>query len=103
VKHRIIVRPAAEQDLDEQARHMAAHSNLETALRFYDAADQTFELLAAHPLIGRQADLPGLRGARMFRIRGFEKYLVFYRPVKSGIEVIRVIHGARDIERLLGA
>jgi plasmid stabilization system protein ParE len=31
---------------------------------------------------------------------GFENHLVFYRPFKDSIEVIRVIHGARDIEKL---
>ena len=26
-------------------------------------------------------------------------YLIFYRPIDDGIEVVRVLHGARDIER----
>ena len=38
----------------------------------------------------------------MWRVKGFEKYLVFYRPLKDGIVVLRVIHGARDIEDLFG-
>ncbi|MGB8353529.1 MAG: type II toxin-antitoxin system RelE/ParE family toxin [Chthoniobacteraceae bacterium] len=25
------------------------------------------------------------------------KYLIFYRPIDDGIELIRVLHGARDI------
>jgi len=28
-------------------------------------------------------------------------YLVFYLPIENGIDVIRVIHGARDIDREL--
>jgi plasmid stabilization system protein ParE len=31
----------------------------------------------------------------------FAKYLVFYRPVANGIEIFRVLHGARDIEGIL--
>jgi len=27
--------------------------------------------------------------------------LIFYRPIEDGIEVIRVLHGAREIEQLL--
>jgi hypothetical protein len=33
----------------------------------------------------------------MFRISGFEKMLVLYKPLSSGIEVIRVVHGSRDL------
>ena len=31
----------------------------------------------------------------------FPKYLVFYRPITDGIEVIRVLHGARDLDGIL--
>ncbi len=37
----------------------------------------------------------------MWPIRGFENYLVFYRPIEEGIEVTRVLHGARDIRGIL--
>jgi plasmid stabilization system protein ParE len=33
---------------------------------------------------------------------GFEKHLVFYRPVDGGVEVIRVLHGHRDWIAMLG-
>jgi toxin ParE1/3/4 len=38
---------------------------------------------------------------RVSGIEGFEKYLVFYRPVDDGIEVVRVIHAARDLGSVL--
>jgi plasmid stabilization system protein ParE len=28
--------------------------------------------------------------------------MVFYRPIENGVEIIRVLHGARDIERIFG-
>jgi toxin ParE1/3/4 len=34
-------------------------------------------------------------GIRLWRIRGFERYLILYRPIPDGIEVIRVLHAAR--------
>jgi toxin ParE1/3/4 len=43
----------------------------------------------------RTAPVPGLR---LWRIKGFEKYRIFYRPKGQGIEVVRVLHGHRDIE-----
>ena len=36
-----------------------------------------------------------------WRLRGFEKHLIFYRPIKDGIEVIRVLHASRDLAAVL--
>lgn len=30
----------------------------------------------------------------------FPNHLIFYRPVEDGIEVLRVVHGAQDIEAI---
>ena len=38
---------------------------------------------------------------RYFRVRGFESYVIFYRPLSDGIEVVRVLHGAQDLENML--
>lgn len=38
---------------------------------------------------------------RRWPVTGFENYLVYYRPLRDGIEIIRILHGARDIARLL--
>src|ERR1035438_6821190 len=53
LKRAILVRRAAERDLDEQAEYLATQGNLERALRFYRAAGVTFELLASRPWIGK--------------------------------------------------
>ncbi len=37
----------------------------------------------------------------MWPIPGFKKYLIFYRPIRNGIEVGRVLHGAMDLPREL--
>jgi toxin ParE1/3/4 len=77
--------------------------SLETAIRFYDAAARTFEAIADMPGIGerRETANPRLAGLRVRRIEGFEKHLIFYRPVEDGVEIVRVLHGARDIDRVL--
>lgn len=31
---------------------------------------------------------------------GFEKHLIFHRPIPEGIEVVRVLHGAPDLAGL---
>jgi toxin ParE1/3/4 len=37
---------------------------------------------------------------RQQAVKEFRKYLVFYQPTESGIEVLRVIYGTRDIEAI---
>jgi len=44
---------------------------------------------------------PRLRDLRIWPIRGFEKIVIFYRPIEGGIEVVRVLHGARDVKGIL--
>jgi toxin ParE1/3/4 len=95
--------PAADTDLDDQAAYLAREASLDVALRFYDAAAATFEAIARMPGLGerRPTTDPRLEGLRVRRIQGFEKHLIFYRAVADGIEIVRVLHGARDIDRLL--
>jgi toxin ParE1/3/4 len=38
----------------------------------------------------------------MPRWRPSERYLIFYRTLPDGIEVIRVLHGMRDLDRIFG-
>jgi toxin ParE1/3/4 len=80
-------------------------AGLDTALRFYDAAAATFEKLARTPRLGEQRESsdPRLSGLRVWRVEGFPNHLIFYRPIDGGIEVIRVLHAARDIDRVLAS
>jgi plasmid stabilization system protein ParE len=43
---------------------------------------------------------PELRSARYLRMGGFEKILVFYRPLGDVIEIVRVLHGSQDLDAL---
>lgn len=97
------VLPVADRDLDDQAAYLAHEASLETALRFYDAAGVTFERIARMPGIGerRESDNPSLAGLRVWRVQSFESHLVFYRQAGELVEIVRVLHGARDIGRIL--
>ena len=46
----------------------------------------------------RHADLKGLR---VFRVKGFERILVLYLPLSDGVEILRVVHGSRNLQSLL--
>ena len=101
---RYSILPAADTDLDEQAQYLSENASLDTALRFYDSAAMTFAFLAEAPTIGpiRETKNPALAGIRLWRIKGFENHLIFYRPTEDGIEIVRVLHGHRDIDAILG-
>jgi len=77
-----------------------ALDNLDAADRFLEAAGGTFQALARMPGLGRTRNFPQARlnHLRSFRIKDFENYLIFYRPIQDGIEVFHVLHGARDLE-----
>lgn len=44
---------------------------------------------------------PKLSGMRMWLVKGFEKYLIFYRPFGNYIEIVRVLHSAQDRDSIL--
>lgn len=95
MKCRLVVRPLAKRDLDEQARYIAS-DNVDAALRFLDASEEAFERLQSFPEIGktRKFKHPQLEDIRSWPIPGFEKHVIFYRAVMEKVEVFRVIHAA---------
>jgi toxin ParE1/3/4 len=72
------VLPSADRDLDEQAGYLMQAANLETSLRFYDAAAATCDKLARTPGIGerRESADPRLEGLRVSPIEGFRNHLM---------------------------
>ena len=102
-ERRYVVRPKADCDLDEQAYYYATVANPELGHRFLLAAHDTFALLATQPNMGWHPRLrhPGLETMRVLTGKGSEKILVLYLPVPDGAEILRLIHGSRNLEALL--
>jgi toxin ParE1/3/4 len=98
-----VVRPKADQDLDDQAYYLATQASPDLGHRFLLAADETFGLLAANPQIGWHPRLkhPDLASLRVFQVSSFKKMLVLYRPRPDGVEILRVVHGSRNLQALL--
>jgi toxin ParE1/3/4 len=88
---KVIVSPLAQADIDEIWDHIARDS-VPNADRFVDRMEQRFGLLAANPRLGVARDdlRPSLRRFRHAR------YLIYYRFIPGGIEVVRVVDGARQ-------
>lgn len=76
---------------------------MEASDRFLTAAETTFKQLGKMPGMGKscQFSYPKLAGIRQQAIKGFKKYLIFYLPSDSGVEILRVIYGGREIEAIL--
>jgi len=91
----VVIRPKALEDLAEIWAYIADGS-LRHADAFAAAINRELRDLARHPLIGR-ARPELLSDLRSFP---FGRYVIFYLPRKRGIEVVRVLHGARDLKPL---
>ena len=92
---KVLRKPQAEADLIEIWTYIAQDSPA-GADRLLDEIDEKSRTLAQQPFIGKARDELGAK------IRSFPigNYVLFYQPIEDGIEIIRVLHGARDIEAL---
>ncbi|MEM9538439.1 MAG: type II toxin-antitoxin system RelE/ParE family toxin [Cyanobacteria bacterium P01_E01_bin.42] len=99
---KIFIRPQASQDIDEHFEYIARY-NFDTALKFFDATRQTCARLAIMPGIGSVYPLqnPSLVDLRKWPIKDFENYLIFYLFNDEILDIIRILHGARNIEMIL--
>ena len=81
---------------------MAAR-NVTAANRFIQAVDRALDRLATLPLSGGawKPEDPDLADIRVIILHEFSNHLVFYRVHEDWVEVIRILHGARDLEPLL--
>jgi toxin ParE1/3/4 len=91
-----IFSPAARQDLFDILEHIA-RDKPGAATRFVERLQQECSFLAQNPDVGT------LRKDLQLTLRNWtvEKYVIFFRPSHDGVEIVRVVHAARDIEAIL--
>ena len=91
------ITPRASSDLIEIWSYIADDSE-KHADTFIDKLYDTLQALSSQPGMGRRRDelAPGVHSFP------FGRYIIFYRVVPSPIEIeiVRVLHGARDIETI---
>jgi toxin ParE1/3/4 len=73
----------------------------DTAERFLESAEYTFNQLATTPNISKILQLPDILKVRQWRIKKFKEYLVFYIFREQKVEILRVLHGAIDLENFV--
>ena len=86
-------RPQAEVDILEIWDYIADDSIVQ-ADRWVDALDEKLALWATQPMMGRSRDELSI-GIRSF---AFGRYVVFFQPTPDGIDVVRILHGSRDMD-----
>ncbi len=97
--------PRADLDIDEATGYYATEAGVETALRFLDATERAFEFILDNSAAGSPGRYRSdkLEGIRRWPVPGYKDYLVFYRVTEAAVEIVRVLHGARDVERIFEA
>ena len=89
---RVIRRPLAELDILEIWDFIAEDSITEADL-WIDRLDEKLRLWATQPMMGRSREELA-SGLRSF---AFGRYVVFFLPIRDGLDVVRVLHASRDI------
>jgi len=99
---KIVLTDAAINDILEQAAWYEEESGLKLARRWEKAVTSVLLRIAATPAAGAPCNFkaPELAGVRRVTVPRFPKHLVFYRLQKQEMIVLRIVHGARDLESL---
>lgn len=94
---RIRISETAGNDLESIWKYIA-RNNAEAATKLIKLITGKFRLLRDHPQIGREENT--LLGT--LRSFGVSNYIIFYKPFDGGVEILRILHASRDIEKILG-
>jgi toxin ParE1/3/4 len=92
---------AARTDLADIWDYLVEHGSVLTADRVIRSLHASCRRLAEMPGMGRRRNFPNpeFAGLRSWTV---EPYVVFYVPLPDTVEIVRILHGARDIEALFG-
>ena len=98
-KYTVRLLSIAEQDLTDLVSYLAAE-NAEAAADVFDRIEARLKALQFHPFVGRVPHNAKLT-ALGYRVLVIDNYLVFYKVKGNAILVHRILHGARDLLRVL--
>jgi plasmid stabilization system protein ParE len=93
-----VLTPRAKQDVNDIWEYIAG-DNLEVADRVLDALENAMAKLAKNPSIGHWREELADKRHRFFLVYS---YLIVYRHETKPLQIIRVLHAARDVQSILG-
>lgn len=99
---RIHLSEAAVNDILEQSEWYEEQSGVQLAARWESAVTSALSGICRHPQSGTVCTFKHLelKDVRRISISTFPKHLIFYRIESDAIFVLRIVHGARDLEAL---
>jgi len=92
---RVRIRPGARADLLEIWNHIGENS-IASADALSDKLDAAIVMLGRQPKAGRLREELGAA----VRSSPCGSYILLYREARRGVEILRVLHAARDIESI---
>lgn len=97
----VVFNPVAVRDLEEITNYIAS-SNEDAAHAVRHNILDTADRLSQHPGLGIRPRFKATRhaGIRFLPADSYPTYLLFYRELDDEIEVLRVLHGHRDLPSL---
>ena len=97
------VRPQADRDIDRALEHYVAEGGLDLGQKFLVAIERAFETISTYPEIGTCVELADARlsSVRSIEVPTFHAYRVYYLPRSVAIDVLCVLHSARDVDGIL--
>jgi len=104
MNYRLVPSAEADNDVFDIACYLSAQRE-GLGFRFFDAVDATYQQITDNPERKGVGPFrhPRARDIRIWSIIGFSNYLIFYRIGTEQIEILRVLHGARDYMNLFDA
>lgn len=93
--------PVAITDLYEIISHISQH-NPDAAANVRTAIFETAHNLGVHPGLGIRPrfSAPRFSGIRFIPANDYPHYLLFYREDADEVEILRVLHGSRNLPPL---
>lgn len=95
--------PAARADISTYFKYLLEKASPTIALRFRAQVEHSANALAQHPEIGSLVfpGGPGLLGVRSWPVPTFLAMRLYYTHESGSVQILRVLHGKRDIQRIL--
>ena len=87
-----------EQDFAELVTRFATEASTEVATRFEENTCAVVKSLLRHPELGRLRRDLSPRGIRSFRVRGFDRYLLFYQVRSDELVLLRLRYGGMNLQ-----
>ena len=100
---RLEFRAAAAADLMQIHDYLREEASLQLADRFFVAVERTTQQIRAYPNAGNpvRARRSAVSSLHWWSVTDFPRYLIYYVPGTDFVDIVRVLHSARDANREL--